>query len=112
MFSHLSRLRKERDIMRVYQKGRGASDAYMSIKILPNQLGRSRTAVVVSKKVDKRAVVRNKNRRRIQAILRGTGETYLAGCDIVVTVRCDMTQLSHPQLEANIRQLLTKLANK
>lgn len=112
MFSRQSRLRKERDIMRVYKIGRGVSDANMSIKALKSGLTQNRTVVVVSKKVDKRAVVRNKNRRRIASIVRNLGETYLAGYDIVVTVRCDMTQLDHAQIEANIQQLFKRLASK
>ncbi len=108
MFNRLARLRRERDIMRVYQKGRGAVNEQLGIKAIANPEGTTRTAVVVSKKVDKRAVVRNKNRRRITGILRGQGETYLAGCDIVVTVRQDLSGLSHAELTDLVVGLLKR----
>ena len=108
MFNRQARLRKERDIMRVYQKGRGAVTDQLGIKALRNPDGQTRTTVVVSKKVDKRAVVRNKNRRRVVGILRGQGETYLAGCDIVVTVRQDLSGLSHAELTDLVVGLLKR----
>lgn len=108
MFNRSARLRRERDIMHVYQKGRGAVNEQLGIKAVKNPQGVTRTAVVVSKKVDKRAVVRNKNRRRIAGILRGQGETYLAGCDIVVTVRQDLSSLSHVELTDLVTGLLKR----
>jgi ribonuclease P protein component len=108
MFNRPARLRKERDIMRVYQKGRGAVNDQLGIKAVTNPQGQTRIAIVVSKKVDKRAVVRNKNRRRIAGILRGQGETYLAGCDIVVTVRQDLSGLSHAELTNLVTGLLKR----
>lgn len=108
MFNRPARLRKERDIVRVYQKGRGAVNDQLGIKAVANPAGQTRTAIVVSKKVDKRAVVRNKNRRRIAGILRGQGETYLSGCDIVVTVRQDLSSLSHAELTNLVTGLLKR----
>lgn len=108
MLNHPARLRKERDIMRVYQKGRGAVNEQMGVKALANPQGETRVTVVVSKKVDKRAVVRNRNRRRVMGILHGQGETYLSGCDIVVTVRQDLSGLSHAELSSLVAGLLKR----
>ena len=108
MLNHPARLRNERDIMRVYQKGRGAVNDQMGIKAVHGPQGETRVAVVVSKKVDKRAVVRNRNRRRVLGILRGQGETYLAGCDIVVTVRQDLSSLNHAELTTLVVGLLKR----
>ena len=108
MFNRPARLRKERDIVRVYQKGRGAVNEQLGIRAISNPQNQTRTAIVVSKKVDKRAVVRNKNRRRIDGILRGQGETYLSGCDIVVTVRQDLSSLSHAELTDLVIGLLKR----
>ena len=108
MFNRPARLRKERDIVRVYQKGRGAVNEQLGIRAISNPQNQTRTAIVVSKKVDKRAVVRNKNRRRIAGIVRGQGETYLSGCDIVVTVRQDLSSLSHAELTDLVIGLLKR----
>ena len=108
MLNHPARLRKERDIMRVYQKGRGAVNEQIGVKALTNPQGETRVTVVVSKKVDKRAVVRNRNRRRVMGILRQSGETYLSGCDIVVTVRQDLSGSSHAELTDLVAGLLKR----
>jgi ribonuclease P protein component len=108
MFNRQARLRKERDIMRVYQKGRGAVNEWLGIKALSSPVGETRIAVVVSKKVDKRAVVRNKNRRRVAGILQGQVQTYLPSCDIVVTVRQDLSGLSHAELTDLVTGLLKR----
>ncbi len=108
MLNHPARLRKERDILRVYQKGHGAVNDQMGIKAIAGPQGETRVAIVVSKKVDKRAVVRNRNRRRVAGILHGQGETYLAGCDIVVTVRQDLSGLNHAELTTLVAGLLKR----
>ena len=111
MFNRQARLRKERDIVRVYQKGRGAVNDQVGIKVLANPQAQTRVVVVVSKKVSTRAVVRNRNRRRVAGILRSQGETYLAGYDIVVTVRQDLTSLTHAQLTDLVMGLLKRSSN-
>ncbi|MBO7560472.1 ribonuclease P protein component [Candidatus Saccharibacteria bacterium] len=54
----------------VYQKGKMIRTAKMSLVFTPNTKGFTRIAVVVSKKVNKTAVGRNRMRRRVYEILR------------------------------------------
>lgn len=73
----------------VYQNGRAVRGPLSSLKYLRNDRRNSyRAAVVVSKKVNKSAVVRNRIRRRVYETIRQnivTGEPY----DLVVTVYSD-----------------------
>jgi len=112
MFNRPARLRSERDIMRVYQKGHGAVNDQLGIKAVRNPDSKTRLTVVASKKVDKRAVVRNRNRRRVLAIMHEQGETYLAGCDIVVTVRQDISSLNSAELTNLVVGLLKRSSKK
>ena len=74
-------------LRRVYARGAMTRGALFAIKYLPNDRRRSyRAAVVVSRKVHKSAVVRNRIRRRIYEILR-MNEPAMGGIyDIVITV--------------------------
>lgn len=54
----------------VYQKGKTIRKPKLSLVFVENNKGFTRVAVVVSKKVEKRAVIRNRIRRRIYEAIR------------------------------------------
>lgn len=108
MLARSLRLRHSRDIERVYKQGRyGASD-YLSVKVLQGRGQISRATVVVAKKVSKKAVVRNSLRRRILEILARHWQRIQPGCDIVVTVKQDASDLAPTALDSEVVQALTK----
>lgn len=108
MLAAENRLRRAADIARVYKRGvYGAGQGYLSVKATPNNRPESRAVVVVGKKVDKRATVRNRIRRRLAALLRLEWATVTTGYDIVVTVHADLSALPAPQLR---EALLTALS--
>jgi ribonuclease P protein component len=60
--------------------------------------------VVVNKKVNKSAVVRNKIRRQIYEVVRLLAEQIKSPCDIVVTVFSDqILEISHDELVVMIK---------
>ncbi len=104
MLAAKNRLRKPYEIARVYKKGvYGGAEGVFSIKVVANNQPLSRVVVVVGKKVDKRAVVRNRNRRRLIGQLQEIWATVPAGYDIVISVHSDTSALT----PARLRQLLT-----
>ena len=105
MLAAPNRLKKRYEINRVYKQGAyGAASGLLSLRARPNKAEISRIAVVVSKKVDKRAVARNRMRRRISGLLREAWGTLTPGYDIVISVHSDVSHLAAPQL----REALTK----
>lgn len=71
----------------VYSRGQTVRGQLCAIKYLRNPRRSSyRAAVVVSRKVHKSAVVRNRIRRRIYEIIRGQEANIAEPYDIVVTV--------------------------
>lgn len=71
----------------VYSKGRSARSKYISLKYIENtRRTESRLAVVVSKKVSKKAPERNRIRRRIYELCREQWANIKHPHDIVVTV--------------------------
>lgn len=65
MISRKNRFKGHRTLDFVYKKGRTAKAGSLSMKYLPTKREDYRLAVVVSKKVSKSAVKRNRIRRRI-----------------------------------------------
>lgn len=79
------RLTKDRDIKRVFSKGRTVKGGLFFIKFLPNDSEHARVTVTVSKKVSNKATVRNLIKRRFNAAM---DQKHLLknSVDIIVTV--------------------------
>ena len=109
MLTQPYRLRSSRDIARVYKKGSyGGGNGVLSVKALLSGHRDSRVVVVVSKKIDKRAVVRNRLRRRLSGDLEAHWATLKAGYDIVVSVHSDVSDLSAAKLHEHLSQALKR----
>ena len=108
MLAREQRLRKSADIARVYKLGRFGNSGELQVKALLRKQTTTRVAVVVSKKVSKKAVVRNRIRRRLTANLAARWQTLAAGYDIVVSVRSDVSELPSPELSRKLDQCLTR----
>lgn len=93
-----------------YRRGQTVRGPQLALKYALNQRRQSyRAAVVVSRKVDKSAVVRNRIRRRIYEAVRevspGIGRSY----DLVFTVfSSQLAELDHKQLQRLVRAQLRR----
>ena len=83
------------------------SGRHFVLFILPNQLGRSRLGVTLSRKVGN-AVVRNQARRRIRDIFRRRRELLAAGYDVVVHTRPEIAGQPRAILEASFEEAVAK----
>lgn len=96
---------------RTYKKGYGAREGALAIKASTNRRQDYRLAVVVSKKVSKSAVVRNRIRRRIYDVVRNLkqDDPSLWHFDVIITC-FDESLVDQPadQLRANVEKLLKK----
>lgn len=94
-----------------YKQGRIARSAFCILKAAPNsRRQRYRVAVVVSKKVSKSAVIRNRIRRRVYAAVQGMVADESA-FDLIFTVtNPQLAVIPEKQLKNTISQLLQTLA--
>jgi ribonuclease P protein component len=125
------RLKRRNDFSQVYQKGNRFKTEYLTLRvlrrnrilILPNkQLLVSTSATVepggqnvptrigtsISLKVDKRAVVRNRIRRQIQAAFRQLLPRIAPNFDLLVVVHPTAVQCDYLQFLQELEQLLIK----
>ena len=111
MISHQYRFHGRASIGRVYRSGQTARGEYVSIKYTPSKREDYRLSVVVSKKVSKSAVVRNRIRRRIYEIIRKTkSETNKKWpLDLLISVFDErVATMPSENLEETIHKLLGK----
>lgn len=85
MLKRQHRLKKQVDFLRVFKEGKRQQLDSLLIYQAPNNLDIARFGVVVSKKVSKKAVVRNKIRRSLLALLEPL-QTNSKSEDVVITV--------------------------
>jgi len=111
MLAKKHRFHNHSDLNAVYKRGKTVRGGQLSLKYLKKGAGEpyGRAAVVVSKKVDKRAAVRNRIRRRIYEVLRLSWDDIEPGADMVITVfDAKLATKPHQELAGDIKSLLKK----
>lgn len=92
----------------VYRKGQIARGPLFAVKAIPNSRRQNyRVAVVVSRKVSKSAVARNRMRRRIYELVRELSDKIDEPFDIVITVfQGSLIDQPHPEIKAQLAKQL------
>ncbi len=106
MLASSHRLKQPRAIARVFGRGRQGTSGPIKLKVAPNGMIVSRAVVVVSKKISKRAVVRNRIRRRVSALLAERWATVTPGYDIVITVQSDIAATPAVELAKHLARAI------
>ena len=107
MLGRAHRLRSRADFGKIHQRGRAAHGRYIMVKAQLNHKPESRFGVVVSKKISKRAVARNRIHRRIVAILRQSIELN-QGWDYVIMAKPAIAEASPEALKQDIIKTLAQ----
>jgi ribonuclease P protein component len=105
-----NRLRLRRDFTLVYAQGDRHYGKYLKLRVYNtnNLQAQSQLGIVVSKKVSKKAPIRNRVRRQIRAIFRGFLPQLKLGLQIVITVVTVSSIPSYPELQEDLTKLLNK----
>jgi len=110
MLSAKFRLRQDKDFTRVFRGGRRVNAGLILVTFTPNRVTVPRYAVVVGTKVSKRAVVRNRLKRRIRDQLRLLIKVrdVRGGFDAIVSTRPGADKLSAAILKAQVEAALIR----
>jgi len=108
MISRKHRFHGYGSLRHVYRTGSMARGPHFAIKAAPNpRRGSYRVAVVVSRKVDKSAVARNRIRRRLYELVREAEPQITRPYDIVITVfQNNILGISHRELKGQLKKQL------
>ena len=104
------RLLTKADYNMVFNKSVKVSNSLFLILIHKNSNCHSRLGLVISKKVDKRAVVRNRIKRLVRESFRNY--EFSQNCDFVVLARAKAKEHKNQALLANLNNLWSQAENK
>ncbi len=108
------RLRRRQEFDTVYRRGRRHHASHLLLRVVPSPEGASdlpapiRVAVVVSQKVHKRAVIRNRIRRQILAGFQTLLPRLSPGRLLVITVKPAALECDYHKFLQELEQLLAK----
>jgi ribonuclease P protein component len=105
MFAKKNRLGKTSDVQKTFAVGRGFFNPYFSLRFVAKAAAPARITVVVSTKVAKRAVVRNKIKRVVREQIRLRLAQMRSG-DYAIVARPAASKLAKPEIKEQILKLL------
>jgi len=86
MFKKINRLTKDKEFANVFKNGRSSYDKIMGVKAVATELNYNRFGIMISNKVSKKAVERNKIKRQIREAIKAQVNKMKPGRDIVIIV--------------------------
>ena len=108
MFPKYSRIQKG-DIVRIMKEGAAYHSPSFSLKVLKNEVQKPLFAVIVSKKVAKTAVSRNRNKRRVREVLRKEARKIPQDRFYVVMLKKDLNKSVFLDIHNELKELLARV---
>ncbi len=109
MLKRECRLRKQKDFDRVFSaQGRFFAQGPLALKVVANGLPTSRVGFIVSNRVSKSAVRRNRTKRLLREAVRLSWERVRSGADIAFMARTDLSDQKLASVAPAVDSLLKK----
>lgn len=108
MLPQTNRLRLESDIKTLFARGKSVFGSWVGMKFRKNNLSMSRFAVVVGVKVSKKAVVRNRLKRQVRAIVQEVLPQVTPGYDVLFFMKPAGARGSFDELKEQVLASLKK----
>jgi ribonuclease P protein component len=102
------RLRKNRDFQRVSKRGRRVSSPLLTLSWTPNTEAQLRVGFVISKRVSRHAVDRNRLKRLLGEAIRPSLSLLAPGWDLVLYTRRETLSADLRALQSDIPELLRR----
>ena len=108
MLPSLNRLRHDKDFQNCFSKGKAFYNEDFMLKTVHNQLGLNRFGIIVANKISKKAVVRNKIRRRIRESLRRLLPQMKGDYDCILLTKRNISSVKYSDVGFSLELLLKK----
>ena len=102
----IRRIKKEKDFKEIFSKGKTVRNSFLFIRFIKNNLESNRITVTISAKIVKKAVDRNRIRRRVNNFLRFKIDEIFGGHDIIFIITKDLKNITPGELKIEIINVL------
>jgi ribonuclease P protein component len=109
MLKKTNRITKDKEFDRAFKTGQSFYTKTFGVKAVDNGLGEDRLGVLISTKVSKKAVIRNKLKRQIKAIIQKELPRLKSGKDLVVIVFNQILEKNFEEIKDSLILALKKL---
>jgi ribonuclease P protein component len=96
-------LRKKKEIDRVFKAGRGKKGRFFLLKYVMSSDQTAKIIIIVTKKIDKKAVVRNRNKRKIREALRKV--KIRTGFHYALIALSDISKIKQTEIEEEMQRI-------
>ena len=96
-------LRKKEDFERLFKIGRSRKGRFFLLKFAKSENNETRASIIVSKKISKLAVVRNRCKRKMREAFRLTD--FRKGFDYVLVVLVDISRVDQREVEGDVKRV-------
>jgi ribonuclease P protein component len=103
-----NRLKKEKDFEIILRSGRGTKEGLLLLKETENNTKQTRFGISISKKISKKATLRNKIRRRITSLLKFELPFIKEGKDILLIALPGLEKKDFSGIKDNIGKIFGK----
>jgi len=79
-----NRLKKSKDIQKIFERGKSFKEDFLILKILPNNSAKTRFGFIVSQKISKKATLRNKIKRKLRELVGLKFKKTKKGIDVIL----------------------------
>lgn len=104
-----NRLKKKKDFQEVFKRGRSIKNNLFVFKFMSAITPETRFGIVISKSVSKKAVVRNKIRRRVSEAIKGNLDKIKGNKDIVIVCLPGIKSKEFKDIEMSVEDVIKKI---
>lgn len=103
-----NRLKKGKDFESVFREGKGFKENFLFLKILENNLNKTRFGFIVSQKVSKKAALRNKTKRKLREAVREKLKEVKKGIDGILVASPGLEKKDFWEIKESIDNIFKK----
>jgi len=103
-----NRLKKKKDFQKVFQRGKGIKEKFLTLRWSINNLKISRFGIVISQKVSKKAVLRNKLRRILKEKIKLNLPHLKEGIDVIIIVNPGAAKEKKEKIVENLSKIFLR----
>lgn len=107
MLAKVNRIRKRQDFSRIFRSGTSFRSQHLRLHVVRTPKNK-RWSITISTKISKKAVVRNRLRRRLNGFIREYWPQLQENIDVVIVVTRDFSQLETTALRQEFLKLCSQ----